>query len=229
MTTTTVTTQAELDAALVTAAAESEWTYIDIRSPRGVWLELSRASDSVSVSAFDSASVSAFGSASVRAFDSASVSAFGSASVRATPYVAVHLHSSPATVHGGVLIDVTALDLTALQQWIDYTGTDTDGPDHVLLYKAVGDNLTSERGFAYPIGESVEASDWVDSSECGGGLHFSPTPVQALSYYEGATRFLRCRVARADLRPIPGGTAKAKARRAIVVAEVDVHGREVSA
>lgn len=240
----TVTTQAELDAALAAADADAEWTYIDIHSTAGVWLELSssprdgevrafgsasvRASDSASVRASGSASVYAFGSASVHASDAASVRAFDSASVKASPCVAVHLHSARATVDGGVLIDVTGIDQTDTQQWIDYTGADTAGDDYVVLYKAVDSELKSARGFAYPLGETVQDDAWTDDHGCGGGLHLSPTPVQASYYYEDATRFLRCRVHRVDLRPIPGDVAKAKARRVEVLAEVDIHGRDLA-
>jgi len=175
--------------------------------------------DSASVSASDSASVHAFGSASVSAYDSASVSAYDSASVHASKYVAVHLHNKRVTVTGGVLIDVTDVDETDVQQWIDYTGADTEG-DNVVLYKAVNAALKSERGFPYPVGETVECPDWTDTNDCGGGLHLSPHAHQAHYYYESATRFLRCLVHRDDLRPIPGSVAKAKARRVTVVEEV---------
>ena len=133
-----------------------------------------------------------------------------------------------ATVDGGVLIDVTGIDQTDTQQWIDYTGADTAGDDYVVLYKAVDSELKSARGFAYPLGETVQDDAWTDDHGCGGGLHLSPTPVQASYYYEDATRFLRCRVHRVDLRPIPGDVAKAKARRVEVLAEVDIHGRDLA-
>ena len=81
MTTTTVTTQAELDAALTTHRNDPD-AVILINSPAGTWLTIND-SGSASVSAFDSASVRASGSASVSASDSASVRAFDSATVSA--------------------------------------------------------------------------------------------------------------------------------------------------
>ena len=125
------------------------------------------------------------------------------------------------TVAGGVLIDVTDIDHTDVQQWIDYTGADTDG-EHVVLYKAVDGDLKSERGFPYPIGGTVECPDWTDTNDCGGGLHLSPHAHQAHAYFSGATQFLRCLVHRDDLRPIPSSVAKAKARRVTVVEEVQL-------
>ena len=82
MTTITVTTQAELDAAL--AKHGSDWdAEILISSPRDVWLKVT-TTGSAGVTATGSARVTAYGSASVYATGSASVTASGSASVYAT-------------------------------------------------------------------------------------------------------------------------------------------------
>ena len=227
-----VRTQAELDAALaVTDVPAGDWLYIDIVSESGVWLEVGKrpASGSASVRAYGSASVRAYGSASVTASDSASVRAYGAASVTASSHVAVHLHDARVTVEGGVVIDVTKVNQRDVTTWADYTGAETTDAG-VVLYKAVDADLKSERGFAYPIGETVECPDWTDTNDCGGGLHLSPHPHQALAYFSHATRFLRCVVAVDDLRPIPGyagDPAKAKARRVTVLAEVDIDGKDV--
>jgi hypothetical protein len=187
-----------------------------------------RAFGSASVSAFDSASVSAFGSASVSAFGSASVSAFGSASVRASKYVAVHLHSARVKHEGGVIIDVTKTDLTKFKQWAEFYGVEVvDG--HAVLYKAVNSELYSGYGFQYPVGETVTAPDWEAGDFCGRGLHFCPSPVQAQEYNRSATRFLLVHVPVKEISVIEGNsvsvTPKVKAKSALVVAEVDVHGR----
>ena len=76
MSTRTVTTQAELDAALAKRVST-----IIIDSPRGVWLTISDS-----------------GSATVRASGSATVEAWDSATVRASKWVAVHLFSARATL-----------------------------------------------------------------------------------------------------------------------------------
>jgi hypothetical protein len=57
-----VTTQAELDAALADRAVD----WVEIRSPYGVWLEVT-ASGSATVTAYGSATVTAYGSATVKA------------------------------------------------------------------------------------------------------------------------------------------------------------------
>ena len=206
-----------------------------------------RASGSATVRAYDSATVRASGSASVQASGSATVRASGSASVRASgeatiraydsatvwgaSHVAVHLHSARVTVSGGVVIDVTALGLTDPQAWVDHTGAEVrDGL--VVLYKSVDRTLAAGHGHRttlYPIGETVTAPDWRDDHECGGGLHASPYPHQALHYYPGAERMLEVTVPLADLRPIPGGVAKAKARMVTVVREVALDGGAIGA
>ena len=219
-----VKTQKQLDKAL---AGDEFDIFID--SPKGVWLELAKTEGhyvelrgSASVRAFDSASVSASGSASVSAFDSASVSA--------GKYVAVHLHSARVKVQGGVLIDLAALDLSDVVAWAEYHGAEIIDAK-IIVYKAVNADLNSGRGFAYPIGERVEALDWKAGDFCGNGLHFSPTPIQAQDYYLEATRFLKVAVRLDELTLISPNdtvtTPKLKAKGAQVLCEVDVHGREL--
>ena len=142
-----VTTQVELDAALADPAVSS----VIISSPRGVWLHVSNnginsatveawgsatveASGSATVRAWESATVRASGSTTVEAWDSttveawdsATVEAWDSATVRATAWVAIHLHSARATVSGGHIIDVAALDLTDPETWRAYSGLAVD-------------------------------------------------------------------------------------------------------
>ena len=207
-----VKTQAELDAAV---AAGSQGIIID--SPAGVWLSVG-----------GSATVQASGSATVEAWGSATVRAWDSATVRATPWVAVHLHGARATVTGGHIIDVSALDLTDAPTWCAYHGVPVvDGV--ATLYKAIGDTWTTDRGTDYSPGSAPEAADWRDDHQCGGGLHFSPTPTQARDYHPSATRYVAVGVRLDELSPILGSTPKAKARRVVVACrEVTIDGTEVA-
>ncbi|MEU4590076.1 DUF7666 domain-containing protein [Micromonospora aurantiaca (nom. illeg.)] len=198
------------------------------------------ASGSATVEASGSATVEASGSATVRAYDSATVQAYGTTSVHAHHYstvtagshTAVHLHSGQATVTGGVLIDVTQLDLTNPAAWCDHHGiTVTDGK--AVLYKALGDDLTAGQEYGKPtvyrVGDTVTCDDWSDTNDCGGGLHFSPTPHMASQYHYRATRWLAVEVDVATLRPITdGGTPKAKAKSCRVLREVDSFGRLIA-
>jgi hypothetical protein len=109
--------------------------------------------------------------------------------------------------------------------------TADDGADELIVYKAVDDDLKSGRGFAYPIGETVEDPQWEAGDFCGGGLHFSPHPHQAKYYFDGATRFLECAVSVTEISVIDGnrtGTPKLKARRARVLREVTIDAAPVA-
>jgi hypothetical protein len=239
MSTAVVKTQAELDAAL--ADADVDW--IEIRSEPGVWLTVRaygsatvraygsatvRATGSATVTATGSATVRATGSATVTATDSATVRATGSATVTAASKVAVHLHSGYAKVAGGVLIDHTA-SLDDPHDWADYHGVQVDDDGVATLYKAVRDNWLSSWGTSHEPGSTPEAPDWRDNGVCGHGLHFSPTPSQALAYDSHATRFLAVGVDIATLRPLNGGAAKCKAPRVVrACVEVDIDGNEVA-
>jgi hypothetical protein len=198
-----------------------------------------RAYGSATVRAYGSATVRAYGSATVRAYDTATVRAYGSATVRAydtatveaSTHVAVHLHSARAVVTGGVLIDITALDLNDPATWCGYRGVQVhDGA--ALLYKAVNASLAAGHEYGrpttYTVGSDVTADDWRDDHQCGGGLHVSPSADQAKQYRpegETDTRYLRVAVALTDLRPIGD---KAKARTVRVLAEVDAAGNDLA-
>jgi len=126
-----------------------------------------------------------------------------------------------------VLIDVTKVDRSKVKTWAAYHGTEIED-GKVIVYKAVDSDLKSPRGFAYPIGEYVEADDWKAGDFCGNGLHFSPSPVHALAYNETATRFLKVAVDPKVTTVIDGndgGVPKLKAKGCTVLAEVDVMGR----
>ncbi len=130
-------------------------------------------------------------------------------------------------IEGGNVIDMAALDQEDPQTWCDLHGVEViDG--EAVLYKALDADLRSPHGFAYPIGETVEAPDWRDSNACGAGLHAGPTPRAARWYFIGAVRFAELRVPLEWLRPIvDGGAPKAKFRTGRVVAEVNDNGDRI--
>jgi hypothetical protein len=170
----------------------------------------------------------AYDSSTVMAYDSSTVMAYDSSTVMAGSHTAVHLHSGRATIEGGVLIDHTDVDQSAPATWATYHGASLAGGGAVTVFKAVRDDYRSAHGALYTVGAEVTCDDWQDNNECGNGLHFSPSPAQALSYDFEATRLLECTVKLADLRPLTNsGTAKCKTRRAFVVHEVDIAGRPI--
>ena len=175
-----------------------------------------------------------WGSATVRGvWDSATVHLYGSATAQHIgSHVAVHLHSGAVKVTGGVIIDHTGVSDFEGAQWAAYHAlADADG--HAVVYKAVSPELEagqSHRLTAYPIGETVAAPDWDPRKACGNGLHFSPTPRQALRYYQGPdstkARYLACRVVLDTLVPLDD---KCKAPSCEVLHEVTIDGEAVTA
>ena len=84
----------------------------------------------------------------------------------------------------------------------------------------------------YAVGSTVTAPDWRSDHSCGGGLHLSPHPEQALAYRPDAARMLLVEVDLADLSPIPslasGDAAKCKVRACRVLREVALDGSELA-
>jgi hypothetical protein len=257
MTSIEVTTQAELNAALkrddlgdifivspkgvwleisssgsatVTAYDSATVTAYDSATVRAYGSATVRAYGSATVTAYDSATVRAYGSATVRAYDSATVRAYGSATVTAGSHVAVHLHNKRVKVTGGVVIDVTDLDLDDPATWCAYGAVEVaDGK--AILFKATDKELTAGRDYDMPTvytpGTTVTAEDWSDEAECGHGLHLSQSPAHAEEYRPtyGGNRFLKVEVDLASVVVL--GNDKVKVPSCRVLAEVDVHGRDV--
>ena len=238
--TTTVVNQQELD-----AATKAGVTHIIINSPAGVWLTV-RTPGSSHVEAWESSHVVARGSSHVVALESSHVVAWGSSHVvargsshvvargsshvEAAPRVAVHLHSQHVTLSGGVVIDLTALDLADPATWCEFHAVGvTDGV--ATLYKATDATFTAGQSYkrtTYTPGSSPVASDWRPAPQCGNGLHLGPTASHATAYRTDATRWVRVEVPVADIVPIPGEPAKCKVRTCRVVAEVDRYGRDLA-
>jgi hypothetical protein len=99
-------------------------------------------------------------------------------------------------------------------EWCDYYDLPvSDGV--VVLFKAVGDNFRSLREGNYTPGTVPVADDWDGGErECGGGLHFSPTPRHAKSFNPGAKRFVACPVALSDFVVHPEGDYPEKIKAA---------------
>ena len=174
--------------------------------------------------------VVAWESSHVVAWESSHVVAQERSHVVASQYVAVHRHGAAPVVVGGVVIDVKP-PVNAIEWAAFYGARITNGT--VLVYKAVRDDYRSAHGFPYRPGTTVEAPDWDGGlAECGGGLHFSPSPLAALEFDDAATRFVACPVSLDDIRPPDERDAyphKIKARRVVgPIFEVDRSGVPVN-
>ena len=152
---------------------------------------------------------------------------YGGTLGEAGPQVAVFVYTPESTWSGGTLVDLRGMDEEDTDTWVAFHSVESDGDD-LIVYKAVDDDLRSSMWFEYPIGETVTDPKWRDDHECGGGLHLSPSPLMAQDYLPEATRFLECRVARSEVRTVPGGgAAKLKAPRVRVIREVGIDGQPI--
>lgn len=202
METETLTSQSEVNQAIASGA-----TRINIDSPAYPRIEVNAPAGTVAVLWGNSRAV-------LR----------GNSRAEATPGAVLFKHDKRATAKGGVLVDNTKRDLTDPAQWCEFHGIKVSRAGIATVYKAVDDQWTTDSGTSYAPGSKPSAPDWRDDNECGGGLHFSPSPKHAKDYHPEATRFVAVGVRVSELRPLLGGTAKCKAP-AVVRACVAVDDR----
>ena len=206
---------------------------------------------SSTVTAYSSSTVTACDSSTVTACDSSTVTAKSRVAVHlhtgcatvaggvvidhtqepADPAAWCAYHDVTVTEDWVDCPDCTTGKITALRASGDYCDTCGGRGDSVkvriaTLYKAVDDAWTTDRGADYTPGTLPICPDWRDDNDCGGGLHFSPSPAESLAYHPDATRFLAVGVAVATLRPILGSTPKAKAPAVVrACVQVDIDGQ----
>jgi hypothetical protein len=183
---------------------------------------------------WESSSAVLYGSSRAVLWESSSAVLWESSSAVASKFVALQVHEGhTGSIKGGVVIYVK--QPTTAEEWCDYNGVAVkDGV--ALLYKAVKADFTNgyNGSVSYAPGCLPEAPDWDGGkSECGGGLHFSPSPGAALDFYsDQGRRFVACPVRLADIvvqhpAEMP---SKVKAQRVCApVYEVDIDGKKVSA
>jgi hypothetical protein len=124
---------------------------------------------------------------------------------------------------------VQRLTLADPLKWVKFFDLPVVDDEFVYLYKALGvDFRGSYNGFLYQPGTIVEAPDWDPTIECGGGLHFSPTPRMANHFYYEAQKFVACKVKISEILVHPMGHSpeKVKAPRVYEIFEVDVMGNK---
>ena len=118
-------------------------------------------------------------------------------------------------------------DMTAVE-WCAYHGVKVSR-GIATVFKAVNDKWTTSRGFDYSPGSKPVSPNWSDMDDCGGGLHFGPTPVHAMAYFREATKFVAVGVKLSELRPITGDTAKCKAPKVVrACVEVNLDGEAIA-
>jgi uncharacterized protein YciI len=137
------------------------------------------------------------------------------------------------TIPGALILPEPKIETPA--DWCDYYGV-TVKRGMATLFKALDDDYSTDnarrKGIFYLPGTSPAAPDWDPVPECGGGLHFSPSPMAALNFNPSAKRFVACPVRLTDIvvHESPMHPAKVKAPRVSgKVVEVDRDGEPLKA
>jgi hypothetical protein len=149
------------------------------------------------VMAYGNAQVTAYRNAQVMAYGSAQVTAYDSAQVTATQYVAVTIPSNfSGKITGGVQIKVPPVK--TIEEWCEFYNVPIKR-GIAIFYKGVDDDYSTDNarhnGITYTPGTTPSAPDWDGGEkECGGGLHFSPSPTHTLEFNPYAKHFIACPV-----------------------------------
>ena len=192
-----------------------------------------RAYGSAQVRAYGSAQVRASGSAQVRAYGSAQVTAYGSAQVTALKFNAVTIHGKQVKAKGGVQIKIR--EIATAKEWCDFYGIEIK-KGVVVLFKAIDDDYSTSnarpKGIFYKPGEKPVAPDWDGGKEeCGGGLHFSPSPHHALEFNQEAKRFVACPLKVSEIKVHKNASMPQKVKAPGLCApcfEVTINGEKVA-
>ena len=166
------------------------------------------------VVARESSHVEAWGSSHVEARESSHVVARGSSHVVASKFVSCHIHGKKVHVKGGVKIVVP--EIATAKEWCDFYGVEIK-KGVAVLFKGVDDDFSTENArpkkIFYKPGETPTAPDWDGGKdECGGGLHFSPTPGHTLAFNSSAKHFIACPVKVSTIKVHKGAQYPAKVK-----------------
>jgi hypothetical protein len=148
----------------------------------------------------------------------------------ASTLIVIMNHATTTSIEGGTVVHVPPV--TTVEAWCEYHGIEVkDGI--ATVYKAVRDNYRSAHCLEYLPGSTPIAPDWDGGrAECGGGLHFSPSPAGAKGFDPDATRFLACQVRLTDIRaPKADDSYPSKVKAAgccAPIVEVDLWGKLVT-
>ncbi len=119
----------------------------------------------------------------IEAWAYAQLSIRGPVVVKAAKTVSIIVHGTLAKITGG---RVQTVIVKTAAQWCAYYGA-TVKSGVATIYKGVNEKFDSPKGFNYSPGSKGEAADWDGGkAECGGGLHFSPTPRHTLEFNASA-------------------------------------------
>jgi len=159
------------------------------------------------------------------------VSVRGKVKVKATAMVAVLAMGLLAEIEGGGFVN--RVNVTSAQEWCEYYGVEIQG-DCAVLFKGLDSEFRAKQNrFLYQPGESQRDPLWDPNPEreCGGGLHFSPSPRHTLKFAAGAKKFVAVLVPLSTILVHWGGEFPEKVRAPETRGcwEVDINGKRIAA
>ena len=194
------------------------------------------ARDNSTVRARGNSTVEAWGSATVEAWENATVEARENATVEARENAILRLLSAKVKAEAFHVVVIVCQDCkpTIKRHGTDVTVVRTktfkhsiksfceiygDGNKPLTLYKSVKEDGCDHWTGKIQYEGEVVCPDWDPNPErqCGGGLHLSPTPHDALRYREG--KVLACEVARKDIVVYATDITKVRCRKVKVIGE----------
>jgi hypothetical protein len=123
----------------------------------------------------------------------------GKISAKATKFVTALLLGALSQIEG--CGHVQRVDISTGRDWCDYYGIPVADDGTCVLFKAVDKNWGApHNGFKYIPGTKPKAPDWDGGkAECGGGLHYSPSPGHARRFLQDPGHYVACLVRVDDL------------------------------
>ena len=128
------------------------------------------------------------------------LSIYGKVIAKCTAKVSILIDGIGSKVSGGKKTIITPI--TTVREWCDrYAVTIKKGI--AILYKSVDDDYSTNNARAknifYKPGNKPSAPDWDGGKEeCGGGLHFCPSPIHAELFNKGK-HFMACPIKISDI------------------------------
>jgi hypothetical protein len=119
--------------------------------------------------------------------------------ITATPSVRVSILRGDPTIFGTTQIFRVTGDTP--EAWCKFWNVPIQEDGTVTLFKALDAGFKATRNyFQYLPGSCPVAPDWDPDRECGGGLHFSPTPREALAFNPWARHFVACPILLSEIK-----------------------------
>jgi hypothetical protein len=196
--------------------------------------------ENCSIVGWGNCSIEGWENCSIVGWENCSIRAWSDrGSIKAAKNVVVMKHNPAATISGGRVLEMHRPETA--EGWCEFYGVEIRkggrfsrklaGQDVAILFKVLPKDLVAYGGFQYVIGETPAAPDWDGGKrECGGGLHFSPTPRHA-EKFGGEGRYIACPVLVSELCVHPDGMYPQKVKAPGCCApiwEVDVDGNAIA-